>query len=89
LLINRDEGGRWVGFYYKAPTIEEVREKVTDQHSFLNFDDDAVAPKSGLRDFLAERFPDRCRFESDMPDSFLSGGATQDADRIFGALAGR
>jgi hypothetical protein len=47
-LVNRDEGSRWVGFHHKAPKIEEVRTKITDQHSFLNLDDAAFSPKSGL-----------------------------------------
>ncbi len=76
-LVPRGEEGEWVGFHHSAPVIGEVRQQITDRHRFLNFDDDAFAPQSGLREFLAERFPDPCRNESQIPETFLSGTASQ------------
>ena len=70
-LVDRNAEGRWVGFHHKSPTEKEVRGKITGEHWFLNFDDDAFALNSGLRPLLVERFPDPCRYESPMPESYL------------------
>jgi hypothetical protein len=61
LVWLRDEG-RYVGFYKKQPTPEEVRQHCEGK-TFLNFDDAAFGP--ALESFLAERFPEQCQYERD------------------------
>ena len=48
------------GFWNRPPTREAVREKCAGKQ-FLNFD--AAAFGDGMRRFLAERFPNPCRYE--------------------------
>lgn len=52
--------GRYVGFYKSAPTADEVWAK-TAGNAFMNFDDPAWGP--GIERFLAERFPEKSKFE--------------------------
>jgi hypothetical protein len=63
----RDERSR-AGFYGKPPSYKEVVEGSAER-SFLNFDDSAFG--DGLLRFLADRFPEPCRFESDCVESPL------------------
>jgi hypothetical protein len=59
-LVWPHEEGRFVGFYKSSPTLDEVRAK-TAGNAFMNFDDPAWGP--GIERFLAERFPERSKFE--------------------------
>jgi hypothetical protein len=59
-LVWPHEEGWFVGFYKSSPTLGEVRAKTADK-AFMNFDDPAWGPE--IEQFLAERFPERSKFE--------------------------
>ena|GEM_PF-6281016 len=49
-----------MGFYKSSPTLGDVRANTVDK-AFMNFDDPAWGPE--IEQFLAERFPERSKFE--------------------------
>jgi hypothetical protein len=61
LVVSLHEEGSRAGFYGKPPSFEEAAEKAKGKR-FLSYDDEAFGP--GLRRFLAERFPEPCKYEA-------------------------
>lgn len=59
-LIHLEREGSRAGFYGKPPTYDDVVKGAAGRR-FLSFDDPAFG--DGLRLFLAERFPQPCRYE--------------------------
>ena len=71
-----DERSR-AGFYGTAPSYEEVV-KATDGRLFLNFNEGGFG--EGTRKFLAERFPEPCKYEQrPRGPGRVAGSATIDA----------
>jgi hypothetical protein len=60
-LVWLKEEDRFLGFYGKPPTREEVS-RGCHRKAFLNFDDAAWGV--GMEGYLAERFPEKSKFES-------------------------
>ena len=60
-VIHRDTEGWYQGYHNRPAVYDDVMQQTVGKR-FLNFDDAAFSPD--LRRFLAERFPEPCRYES-------------------------